>query len=940
MVEAGRSPNIRIITKAELISVKGEVGNFTARVRRQPRYIDGDLCTACGMCAMYCPVIVSDDYNQGLALTKNAHRDYAQAVPASFYINPAQCLFFNHETCRICVSACQAKAINLYEQEEILDLKVGAVILAPGFGRISEEVLSRYGYGRLPDVVTGREFERLTSASGPTVGKIIRPSDGQHPNRIAFLQCIGTRDVSCGNGYCSSVCCMYAIKEATVAKEHDPDLEISIFYIDMRTQGKGFDAARLRAKEKGIRFVRSRVADVQGKGKFLEVSYVSEAGRRLREGFDMVVLSEGLESPRDGQSLAMASGIDLNHYDFCSTWPFSPLETTRPGILVAGAFQGPKDVPESVTDASGAAALAAEALKEVRGTEVETKVYPAEIEIEEEPRIGVFVCSCGTNIGGVVDVQAVADYAATIENVVFTDTDLYSCAQNTQEAITEKIKVNRLNRVVVAACTPRTHEPLFQETLKDAGLNRCLFEMANIRDHCSWVHAVVPEEATEKAKDLLRMAVAKARGLQPLAEQKLPVTQKALVIGGGMAGMTAALSIAGQGFECFLVEESGELGGNLRHIRFTLSGDNPKQILQDTEAKVRSNPIIHVYTEASVENVAGYVGNFTTSIRTQGRSETLEHGVVVVATGGKPYEPKQYLYGKSRQVVTQGELEKKLTRLEEAKRINNIVMIQCVGSRGEDLSYCSKVCCGQAVKNALKILELNPDARIYILYRDMRTYGFTEDYYRLAREKGVIFFHYEKDEPPEVREEAGRISVAFLEKILGKKVVVEPDLLVLSVGIVPSQVGELSRILKTPLTSDGFFLEAHPKLRPVEFSVEGVYLCGLAHGPKPISESIAQARAAAGKACIPLAKGYVTVEPIVSSVDPDTCIGCRICESLCPYSAIKMIRVGKKKKAETISASCKGCGICASHCPTLSISMGGFTNEQIMCQIKAFGEGG
>lgn len=916
------------------------MGDLTVRVRRQPRYIDGDLCTACGMCATYCPVIVSDDYNQGLALTKNPHRDYAQAIPASFYINPAQCLFLNYETCRICVSACQARAINLYEQEEMLDLKVGAVILAPGFGRISEEVLSRYGYGRLPDVVTGMEFERLTSASGPTIGKVIRPSDGQHPNRVAFLQCIGTRDVSCGNAYCSTVCCMYAIKEAVVAKEHDPNLEISIFYMDMRTQGKEFDYARLRAKEKGIRFVRSRVGGVQEKGKFLEISYVDEAGTHFREGFDMVVLSEGLESPRDAQSLAEVTGIELNHYDFCSTRPFSPLQSTRPGLFVAGAFQGPKDVPESVTDASGAAALAAEALKEVRGTEIETKIYPPEIDIGEEPRIGVFVCSCGTNIGGVVDVQAVADYAATLDNVVFADTNLYSCAQNTQEAITETIKENRLNRVVVAACTPRTHEPLFQETLKDAGLNPCLFEMANIRDHCSWVHAIFPEKATEKSNDLIRMAVAKARSLQPLPEQKLPVIQKALVIGGGMAGMTAALSIAGQGFECFLVEKSARLGGNLRHTRFTLTGDDPKQLLQDTDAKIRSHPLIHVYTNTCVENVSGYVGNFTTSIRTKDRSETLEHGVVVVATGGRPYEPEQYLYGKSRQVVTQSELEEGLSRIEEAKRINDIVMIQCVGSRGEDLSYCSKLCCGQAVKNALKILEINPSANITVLYRDMRTYGFTEDYYQLAREKGVMFVHFEKDHPPEVTEKEGRIQVEFLDKLLGEKVVLEPDLLVLSVGIVPNQVEELSKILKIPLTSDGFFLEAHPKLRPVEFSVEGVYLCGLAHGPKPISESVAQARAAAGKACIPLAQGYVTVEPIVSSVDTDTCIGCGICESLCPYSAIRMIKVGKRKKAETISASCKGCGICASRCPSFSISMGGFTNEQIIAQIRALGEGG
>jgi heterodisulfide reductase subunit A len=629
------------------------------------------------------------------------------------------------------------------------------------------------------------------------------------------------------------------------------------------------------------------------------------------------------------------SGIELNHYDFCSTRPFAPLQTTRAGIFVAGAFQGPKDVPESVTDASGAAALAAEALKEVRGTEIETKTYPAEIDIEEEPRIGVFVCSCGTNVGGVVDVQSVADYAATLDNVVYTDMNLYSCAQNTQETITEKIKENRLNRVVVAACTPRTHEPLFQETIKDAGLNRCLFEMANIRDHCSWVHAMVPEAATEKSKDLIRMSVAKARGLQPLPEQKLPVTQKALVIGGGMAGMTAALNIAGQGFECVLVEESEALGGNLRHMRHTLTGDDPKQLLHDTEAKVRSHPLIQVHTDALVEDVSGYVGNFITSIRTKEGTESVEHGVVVVATGGKPYEPTQYLYGKSEQILTQGELEEKLTRAEEAKKINDVVMIQCVGSRGEDLSYCSKVCCGQAVRNALKILEINPSAHITVLYRDMRTYGFTEDYYQLAREKGVMFIHFEKDRPPEVTEKEGRIQVECLDKIMGERIVLEPDLLALSVGIVPSRSEALSKILKTPLTKDGFFLEAHPKLRPVEFSVDGVYLCGLAHGPKPISESIAQAAAAAGKACIPLAKGYVMVEPIVSFVDTATCIGCGICESLCPYSAIRMIKVGKRKKAETISASCKGCGICAARCPSLSISMGGFTNEQILSQIKA-----
>jgi heterodisulfide reductase subunit A len=729
---------------------------------------------------------------------------------------------------------------------------------------------------------------------------------------------------------------MYAIKEALVAKDHESDVDITIFYMDMRTQGKEFDAARLRAEEKGIRFVRSRIGDVLSNGKGIEILYVDEQGNHLKEPFDMLILPEGLEAPEDAKALAQACEIELNHYDFCHTSLSSPLATTRPGIFAAGAFQSPKDVPESVVDASGAAGLAAAILREARGTEVESKTYPEEVEIDEEPRVGVFVCSCGTNVGGVVDVKAVADYAATLDNVVFTDTNLYSCAQNTQEAITEKIRVNRLNRVVVAACTPRTHEPLFQETLKNAGLNRCLFEMANIRDHCSWVHAHTPEEATDKSKDLVRMAIAKARRIQPLPEQHLPVTPRALIIGGGIAGMTAAVTVAGQGFECFLVEKSEHLGGNVKRLRFTLSGDDPRQIIRDLEEKVTSNPLIRVYTDTVIEDISGYVGNFSTSIQTSDGPELLEHGVTIVATGGTEHKPRLYLHGESTQIITQIDFEERLTCSDEITELNDIVMIQCVGSRGEDLPYCSKVCCAQALKNALKLLELNPQANITILYRDMRTYGFLEDSYQLAREKGVVFVTFEKERPPEVMEKEGRVNVSFHDKILGEEVVLEPDLLILSVGIEPSPVEDLAKMLKAPLTSDNFFHEAHPKLRPVEFSLDGVFLCGVAHSPKPIPEVITQAEAAAGKACIPLANGTVSVEPIVASIDQDSCIGCGICESLCPYAAVRMVKMNKKKRAESISASCKGCGICASHCPTLCISMGGFTNEQLMAQIREF----
>jgi heterodisulfide reductase subunit A2 len=936
-VEAGRSPNIEIITKAQLISISGEVGKFSARVLRLPRYVNENLCTACGTCTNYCPVPVPDKFNEGLCSAKALHIDYQQAIPAAFYVDEEACRYLRKKECRQCERACSAKAIDFRQTPGELDLDVGAVILAPGFGRISKEVLSRYGYGKSPDILTGVEFERLTSATGPTMGQIVKVSDGAHPKKIAFLQCIGSRDLPSGNAYCSSVCCMYAIKEALVAKEHDPNLDVAIFYMDMRTQGKEFDYARQRADEKGIRFVRSRFGKIQAASNGVEIKYVAEDGKHLKETFEMVILPEGLESPEDAGSLSEATRIDLNHYDFCRTDLFRPLETSRRGVYVAGAFQGPKDVPDSVTDASGAAALASEALLKARNSLIEVKTYPVENEIGEEVRIGVFVCFCGSNIGSVVDVREVAAYAGTLENVVFTDTNLYSCAQNTQELISAKIKENRLNRVVVAACSPRTHEPLFQETLKNASLNRSLFEMANIRDHCSWVHAMAPKEATEKSKDLVRMAVAKARLIQPLPDQTVSVEPRAVVIGGGISGMTAALSIAEQGFECFLVEKSSELGGNLTKVRFTLGGGNPRDLLERTKDRVISNDLIHVLTGAVIEHVSGYIGHFTTTIRRGDNRETLQHGVIVVATGGQPYTPKHYLYGRSGQVITQLELEERLAGPGPMKNIRDIVMIQCVGSRGEDLPYCSKICCGQAVKNALEVLEHNPSTHITVLFRDMRTYGFMEDGYSAAREKGVNFVHFEKGSPPRVTEEKGKVRIDYQDTLLGETVIRHPDLIVLSVGVVAREVEELARVLKVPVTGDGFFLEAHPKLRPVEFSVDGIYLCGMAHSPKPIQESISQAKAAACKACIPLAKGHVAVSGIVSSVNQEICIGCGICESLCPYAAIRTIKVGERKKGETIAASCKGCGICASHCPTMAITMGGFSNEQIMAQIRVCG---
>ncbi len=507
------------------------------------------------------------------------------------------------------------------------------------------------------------------------------------------------------------------------------------------------------------------------------------------------------------------------------------------------------------------------------------------------------------------------------------------------KTIAQKIKDNRLNRVVIAACSPRTHEPLFQETLRSIGLNPALVEMANIRDQCAWVHAQEPEEATRKAKDLVRMAVAKARLLTPLDQPTVDVTPSALIIGGGASGMAAALSIADQGYECVLVEKEKELGGNLRRLQWTLDGQDAKKILKDLVSKVKKHKKIKVMTSASVTNISGYVGNFTSTVEKGGKTEIINHGVVVVATGASEYQPKGDLYGESKQVVTQLELEGKIAKGATGLRnVKNVVMIQCVGSRGDDMTHCSRICCTQAIKNALKIKEIKPDARVYILYRDMRTYGFYEELYQEARKKGVMFLSYEPEQRPKVVKSGRGIKVQVFDRLLGEEIEIPANLVVLSVGIQPGDNEELAKIIKAPLTGDGFFLEAHAKLRPVEVAVDGVYLCGLAHGPKSLSESIAQAKAAAAKATIPLAKGKVAVAAIVSHVDQKKCIGCGICASLCPFNAIELKKVDKRRKAETITASCKGCGICASHCPTLAISMGGFTDEAIMAQIHAFGE--
>lgn len=844
--------------------------------------------------------------------------------------------------CLQCVKACKAEAVNHEMEDEIIEVNVGAVVLCPGFDEFDPKLLEVYGYRKYPNVVSSIEFERILSASGPYQGELCRPSDRSHPQKIAWIQCVGSRDEKIGCGYCSSVCCTYAIKEAMIAKEHSSvPLETTIFFMDMRTYGKDFDKYYDRAKHEKIKFKRAKVSSVEevdGTGN-LKIKYADEeTGLVSTEDFDLVVLSVGLRPAKGAVSLAKDLGLQLNQYEFCQTENFTPVETSREGILVCGAFSGPKDIPETVMQASAAAGSASVLLAPARKTLVQEKVYPPEKDVAgEEPRIGVFVCHCGINIGGVVSVPEVKEYAKTLPNVVFADENLYTCSQDTQERIKEVIREYNLNRVVVASCTPRTHEPLFQETVKEAGLNRYLFEMANIRDQCSWVHMQEKEAATQKAKDLVRMAVAKARLTEPLSQLVTGVTPVALVVGGGVAGMVSALTLADQGFPVHLIEKGKELGGKARRLQETLEGAKVQSFLRDLVQKVTHHPQIQVYLRATLAEVSGFVGNYVSKVTVEGEPEPIEikHGVAIIATGGEEYRPEEYFYGKSSQVLTALELEEEIAKGNpEVLGAANVVMIQCVGSRDEKRPYCSRVCCSQAIKNALALKEKNPGINVYILYRDLRTYGFKEDYYREAREKGVIFLRYEDEVKPEVVPNGNGFKVKVKDPVLGEDVEINADYLALAAAIVPAEGRhELAQAFKVPLNEDGFFLEAHVKLRPVDFATDGVFLAGLAHAPKFLSEAIAQAKAAASRATTILAKDKITAEGIVASIDPELCSGCKICVGICSYNAISFDE--EKEIAVVNEALCKGCGTCAAACPSGANTARGFKDEQILAQVAA-----
>jgi heterodisulfide reductase subunit A-like polyferredoxin len=834
--------------------------------------------------------------------------------------------------CQECVNACEQKAVNHCMGEVILELEVGSVILAPGFEEFSAAKKGEFGFGRYANVLTSVQYERMLSASGPYEGRVVRRSDGKEAHRIAWIQCVGSRDSKCGNDYCSSVCCMVSTKQAMVTLDHSPEAHGTIFYMDIRAHGKDFDQYYERAKGKEnisyIRSMPSRIIQVP-KTKDLRLQYLLE-GKLEERDFDLVVLSVGMEPGSTARETAQHLGIDLNEFGFCATDRLAPVSTSRPGIFVAGAFQEPKDIPETVTQASAASSMAMALLAESRNSLITKKVYPDEHDVTDEgPRIGVFVCHCGKNIASVVDVEHVAAVVAQQSDVVFATHTMYTCSDTSLHNIRDMIREHRLNRVVVASCTPRTHEPIFRETLREVGLNPYLFELANIRDQCSWVHSTMPEEATAKAIELVKMAVARARLLAPLQGTTFTVNQTGLVIGGGISGMTAALALADQGFDVHLVEKTGRLGGNMRNVSYTLEHNDMFLYTLDLIKKVNDHPGIKVHLGSEVAGVAGFIGNFQVTLSGKDGSSTVPCGAIIVATGASPADTKDYLRGQSDKVITQSELEERLQEHKITLDSPNIVMIQCAGSRNEERPYCSRICCSVAVKNALKIKKQIPGANVFVLYRDIRTYGFREKYYKQAREQGVIFIRFEKDSPPVVSRDNG-LTVTAKSPDFPEPVAIEADYVVLSTGIEAKSNRVLADMLKVPLNSDGFFQEAHLKLRPVEFATEGIFLCGLAHSPKLADENISQARAAAARAATVLSRTHLEIGAQVSHVDQNKCISCLTCAHVCPYGAPT---VNLDHKAEIITAKCMGCGICAAECPAHAIQLNHFKADQFKTML-------
>ena len=941
-------PNIEILTNTHVLDTEGQAGDFTVSLRQEPRYIDSQRCINCGYCSQVCPVELPDAYQQGLSIHKAVYKVAARAMPDAYVIERGPYC----DDCGKCKEVCPTKAINLEEQPRLLTLEVGAIILALGFQVYDPTELEEFGYGRFPNVIHAMQYERLASCSGPTEGIVIRPSDGQRPGSIAWLQCIGSRDQK--NPFCSSICCMYATKEAILAKQRlGEDLECRIFMMDERAFNKEYSLYFTRARElHHIQYSHCRVSGLNEDPVThdLILHYADPSGQPRQDRFQMVVLATGLQPPDSASQLSKMFNIELNSYGFCQTDKFTPLQTTHPGVFVCGAFSSPKEIVETIIDASGSAAEVMRLLNDRLNTYPYTHQWPflsidglpPEREVTgEAPRVGFFACSCGGTIGEVVDLPGLKHQVAQWPEVISSEILENACLPESLEYIQEKIISLDLNRIVLAACSNRTHDPLFQRMVRQVGLNPYLTELVNLREQCSRVHEWQHELINRKAVELVRVAIGRVLLAQPVYKKKHRCRPVALVIGGGVSGLSAALAIADSGYDVHLVERSEMLGGNLLNIFYVAEGYNPQRLLRDLVNRVRSHQRIMTHTRSEVVRHAGHVGFFETEIETRrpdGSNERIsfEHGVTIVATGGR--ETQEHPWLGIPNVITQRKLEEKIIHHpEEIAALTDVVMIQCVQPEG-GVNYCSRVCCTNTLKNAIRIKLLNPHCQVTILYKNIVTYGFREEFYTDARRHGVIFVRYTDEKPPQVSQDGKRLQVKVFDLVLDRWLALPADIVPLSMAIAPSEgIAQLASLLRVPLSSEGFFEEAQLKLRPMDFMREGIFLAGMAHYPKFIEESISHALAAAARAMTLLSRESLYLGGVVAQVDPEKCVGCLTCTRTCPFGIPQVIQqegrngVGGLGGAAFIdSAQCQGCGTCTGECPANAIQLVNYTDEQIM----------
>jgi len=954
-IQHNQHPNIQILTNTRVVDVAGEAGDFTVSLRREPRYVDIQRCTNCGICAEVCPVTLPDAYQLGMTMRKAAYKTATRATPDAYSIDKGPYC----DDCAKCEQACPTSAIHLDEQPRLQSVDVGAIILALGYQIFDATELEELGYGRYPNVLQALHYERLASRSGPTEGAVIRPSDKRQPRSIAWLQCIGSRDQK--NAFCSSICCMYATKEAILAKQRLKDVQCSVFIMDERAFNKEYSAYFTKARDThGIHYNRCRISAVSEDPSThdLILRYTEANGKIHEERFDMVVLATGLQPPESAGQLAEILDIGLNKHGFCETDKFTPLQTTRPGVFVCGAFSSPKEIAETIIDASGAAAEVMRLLNDRLNTYPTSREWPflsdasgfaPERDVSgEPPRVGVFACTCGDTLTEDINYPALVQQASHLPGVETAEIVDFACFPEALGRIQERIQGDHLNRVVIAACSNRTHESLFQRTMRQAGLNPYLLELVNLREQCCRVHNGQGGLANRKALEMVRLAVGRVQLAQPVYKNKHQCRPSALVIGGGLAGMTAGLAIADSGYDVHLVERSDRLGGNLLDLYYVAEGVNPQRLLRDLVNRVRAHQHIALHTRTEVVNHSGHLGDYTTGLRTKynGTDETfsVEHGVIIVATGAQ--EARRHPYLKSPGVITQHEMEEKMIHHpEEIAALKDVVMIQCV--RPEDTpEYCSRVCCTNALKNAIRLKLFNPSCRVTVLFKNIVTYGFREEYYTEARQLGVMFVRYTDAEPPQVYfdHDYDQLKVRVRDLSLDRWLDLKADLIPISTSIVPSAgSAELARILRVPISSEGFFEEAQMKLRPMDFMREGIFLAGMAHYPKFTEESISHALAAAARAVTVLSQSdSLYLGGVVAQVDPAKCVGCLTCTRTCPFGIPQIIYeegrsgVGGLGGAAFIdSALCQGCGTCTGECPANAIQLVHFTDEQMM--MRAIG---